>query len=69
MVQKKLDFGSDPEQHANCLERNPAITQQIMSGFCSYSFTIVTFCTIHAWTTGYKMHKAIVCSAKERKNA
>ena len=30
---KWLDFGSDPDLHADCPVGNPAITQQIMNGF------------------------------------
>ena len=28
-----LDLGSDPDDHPDCPTGNPAITQQIMSGF------------------------------------
>ena len=30
---KWLDFGGDPDHRADCPIGNPAITQQIMSGF------------------------------------
>ena len=30
---KRIDFGSDPDHHADCPIKNAAIIQQIMSGF------------------------------------
>ena len=31
-MKKCLDFRNDPGHHANCLIRNPSITEQIMNG-------------------------------------